>query len=182
MGELSRHCCAVSVALQSGLHRLEEAAATIDELSQQAQHQRALLAQKQDEADRALADIQVGKLALSYTQHLIASTVVQLGLSTEVMSCFVNRWCSESITQNKASAPVELCCQSKLSQILLLLLQHALQTSMEVAADRKREVEVLRQQLADSELVLQEQRGKLCARSNWHRNPKCWQMRDSMIS
>lgn len=49
-------CCAV----QSGLSRLAEAAKTIDELSQQAQLQRALLARKQEEADRALADIQVG--------------------------------------------------------------------------------------------------------------------------
>lgn len=49
-------CCAV----QSGLSRLAEAAKTIDELGQQAQLQRALLAKKQEEADRALADIQVG--------------------------------------------------------------------------------------------------------------------------
>lgn len=34
-----------------------------------------------------------------------------------------------------------------------------LQSSMEVAADRRREVELLRQQLGDSEAVLQEQRG-----------------------
>lgn len=45
--------------MQSGLSRLAEAASTIDELSQQAQVQRALLAQKQEEADRALTDIQV---------------------------------------------------------------------------------------------------------------------------
>jgi multidrug resistance efflux pump len=45
--------------LQSGLSRLAEAASTIDELNQQAQVQQALLAQKQEEADRALTDIQV---------------------------------------------------------------------------------------------------------------------------
>jgi hypothetical protein len=44
---------------QSGLTRLAEAAATIDELGQQAQVQRTLLATKQEEADRALTDIQV---------------------------------------------------------------------------------------------------------------------------
>ena len=48
--------------LQNGLGRLAEAASTIDQLSQQAQVQRSLLAHKQDEADRALADIQVGRL------------------------------------------------------------------------------------------------------------------------
>lgn len=45
--------------LQSGLGRLAEAASTIDELSQQAQVQRSLLARKQEEADQAMADIQV---------------------------------------------------------------------------------------------------------------------------
>jgi hypothetical protein len=39
---------------------LAEAATTIDELGQQAQVQRTLLATKQEEADRALTDIQVG--------------------------------------------------------------------------------------------------------------------------
>lgn len=48
------------LVLQSGLTRLAEAAATSDKLSQQAQVQRSLLAQKQEEADHAMTDIQVG--------------------------------------------------------------------------------------------------------------------------
>jgi hypothetical protein len=45
--------------MQSGLGRLAEAARTIDELSQQAEVQRSLLARKQHEADQAMSDIQV---------------------------------------------------------------------------------------------------------------------------
>jgi hypothetical protein len=41
------------------LGRLAEAARTIDELSQQAEVQRSLLARKQEEADQAMSDIQV---------------------------------------------------------------------------------------------------------------------------
>lgn len=48
-----------SSSMQSGLGRLAEAARTIDELSQQAEVQRSLLARKQDEADQAMSDIQV---------------------------------------------------------------------------------------------------------------------------
>jgi dynein heavy chain 2 len=44
---------------QGGLDRLAEAAGTVDELSQQAEAQRTLLAAKQGEADAALGNIQV---------------------------------------------------------------------------------------------------------------------------
>jgi hypothetical protein len=56
--------------VQSGLRRLAEAASTIDELSQQAQVQRTLLAQKQEEADRALTDIQVMGWLAVYCQAM----------------------------------------------------------------------------------------------------------------
>ena len=45
--------------VQSGLDKLAEAAGTVDELSQQAEAQRSLLATKQEEADMAMTHIQV---------------------------------------------------------------------------------------------------------------------------
>lgn len=51
-----KHVCCVC---QSGLSKLSEAATTVDTLTQQAETQRALLHEKQTEADKALSHIQV---------------------------------------------------------------------------------------------------------------------------
>lgn len=51
--------CLLLSRMQGGLDRLAEAAGTVNELSQQAEAQRTLLAAKQGEADAALGNIQV---------------------------------------------------------------------------------------------------------------------------
>jgi hypothetical protein len=133
---------------QSGLGRLAEAASTIDELSQQAQVQRALLAQKQEEADRAMTDIQVWRVL----DHCGMLCRQDLSLN----QAQTHGACSAEHTEEQDSMPhfasaTQFCC---------LLSAFASQSSMEVAADRRREVELLRQQLGASEAALQGQRGK----------------------
>jgi hypothetical protein len=137
--------------LQGGLDRLAEAAGTVDELSQQAEAQRTLLAAKQGEADAALGNIQVKYcwIVIQACDHCTSLPLrgalnrCQAGEYQQIGQQVLEAWLHLWLAGNGCTAVI--CC--------------VVQSSMEVAADRRREVEQLRQQLGETEAALQQRRG-----------------------